>query len=70
MTNHEGKQALARVLEQLARGAELVHNGTEAKEAADVLWNDFRTAVAHAVAETRESEQAGVVRWRDVRHPL
>jgi hypothetical protein len=62
-----GKQALSRLLEQLAGAAQRIEKGESAEAIADAVWVDFRTAVAAAQAELREAEAAGVQQWQEAR---
>ncbi len=65
---HRGKQALARVLEQLDEAKARIANGESTVAAVDRLWPDFKTAVGYAMSELRGAELEGVARWRENRH--
>lgn len=64
--NH-GREALARVLEQVAQAAERVKAGEDPQAIADAIWVDFVSAVAGAQAELRRIEAEGVRRWQEAR---
>ena len=63
-----GRHALARVLEPLAAASERRMKGESVDAIAAAIWDDFRSAVAAAVAELREVEAAGLQRWQQARH--
>jgi hypothetical protein len=63
-----GKQALARVIAQLADAARGIEEPEGAQELADAIWADFRSAVAGAQAELRDAEAEGVRHWQEARH--
>jgi hypothetical protein len=66
---NDGKQALARLLEQLAGSAERINAGESSAAIAEAVWPTFRAALLGVLEEVDTEHVDGLRRWQQARHP-